>query len=422
MSEQVSEGPLGVLATFRQTPPAVKAILAGVFVGRLAGFLVIFLVVFLTERGFTTGQAGFALGVYGAGAVVGSFIGGWATDRLSARSATAISMLGTPVLIVSILYLKAFPLIVVAVFLVGSVGQLYRPAAQYLITELTPPGQLVMVTAMQRLALNLGTTVTPLIGTALLTISYSLLFWAEAVASVIYGLIALIALPPRIKPSDTPGAASAAPQPRAGYRAVLSDWRYLFFLAAVFFITVVYSQYTAALPLAIVASGLSLWWYSAVVSLNALIVATCEVLATRWVQTWPMRVTALSGFGLVAIGYTVYAIGSAPALLILGTIVWTASEITGAPTTFAYPGMVAPVHLRGRYIGAMQTLFGLANAVGPILGIAVWEAFGQAVFAWAAAVAALATLCALIGMRLPGAAPAVITEPVPQPAVEPTAG
>ncbi|HEV2886412.1 MAG TPA: MFS transporter [Jatrophihabitans sp.] len=383
------------------------------FVGRLAGFLVIFLVVFLTHRGFTTGQAGFALGIYGAGAVVGSFVGGWATDRLSARSATAISMLGTPVLIVSILYIKAFPLIVLAVFLVGTVGQLYRPAAQYLITELTPPSQLVMVTAMQRLALNLGTTVTPLIGTALLSISYSLLFWAEAIASVAYGLIALVALPPKMKP-----AAGEAPvvQPRAGYRAVLSDWRYLFFLAAVFFITVVYAQYTASLPLAIVDSGLSLWWYSAVVSLNAFIVATCEVLATRWVQTWPMRLTALSGFGLVAIGYTVYAIGIAPALLILGTIIWTASEITGAPTTFAYPGMVAPVHLRGRYIGAMQTVFGLANAVGPVLGLAIWAAAGNAVFAWAAAVAALSTLCALIGMRLPGAAPAVAKEPVQQPA------
>lgn len=416
MSEQAPEaGPLGVLATFRRTPPAVKAILAGVFVGRLAGFLVIFMVVFLTDRGFTTGQAGFALGVYGAGAVVGSFVGGWATDRLSARAATAISMLGTPVLIISILYLKTFPLIVLAVFLVGTVGQLYRPAAQYLITELTPPSQLVMVTAMQRLALNLGTTVTPLIGTALLSVSYSLLFWAEAAASVAYGLIALVALPPKRKPVETPGESAVAP-PRAGYRAVLSDWRYLFFLAAVFFITVVYAQYTASLPLAIVDSGLSLWWYSAVVSLNAFIVATCEVLATRWVQTWPMRVTALSGFGLVAIGYTVYAIGLAPALLILGTIIWTASEITGAPTTFAYPGMVAPVHLRGRYIGAMQTVFGLANAVGPVLGLAVWAAAGNAVFAWAAAVAALSTLCALIGMRLPGAKPAVVSQPVAEPA------
>ena len=407
-------GPLGVLATYRQTPPAVKAILAGVFVGRLAGFLVIFLVVFLTQRGFTTGQAGFALGIYGAGAVVGSFVGGWATDRLSARAATAISMLGAPVLIVSILYLKAFPLVVLAVFGVGTVGQLYRPAAQYLITELTPPSQLVMVTAMQRLALNLGTTVTPLVGTALLSISYGLLFWAEAVASVAYGLIALVALPPRRKPVETPGGTGLAP-PQVGYRAVLSDWRYLFFLAAVFFITAVYTQYTAALPLAIVDSGLSLWWYSAVVSLNAFIVATCEVLATKWVQTWPMRVTALSGFGLVAIGYTVYAIGITPALLILGTIIWTASEITGAPTTFAYPGMVAPVHLRGRYIGAMQTTFGLASTIGPVVGLAIWAAAGDAVFGWAAGVAALSTLCALIGMRLPGAAPAPLKEPVPEP-------
>ena len=416
MTEQAQQpGPLGVLATFRQTSPAVKAILAGVFVGRLAGFLVIFLVVFLTQRGFTTGQAGFALGIYGAGAVVGSFVGGWATDRLSARSATAISMLGTPVLIISILYIEAFPLIVLAVFLVGTVGQLYRPAAQYLITELTPPAQLVMVTAMQRLALNLGTTVTPLIGTALLSVSYSLLFWAEAAASAAYGLIALVALPPKKKPAEATGEAAVAP-PRAGYLAVLSDWRYLFFLAAVFFITVVYAQYTASLPLAIVDSGLSLWWYSAVVSLNAFIVATCEVLATKWVQTWPMRLTALSGFGLVAIGYTVYAMGMVPALLILGTIIWTASEITGAPTTFAYPGMVAPVHLRGRYIGAMQTVFGLANAVGPVIGLAIWAAAGNAVFAWAAAVAALSTLCALIGMRLPGSAPAVVNEPVAEPA------
>lgn len=413
-TEQMPERP-GVLATFRQTPPAVKAILAGVFVGRLAGFLMIFLVVFLTHRGFSSGQAGFALGIYGAGAVLGSLVGGWLTDRLSARATTAVSMLGSAVLIVSILYIGFYPLLLVAVFLVSTVGQLYRPAAQSLITELTPPNQLVMVTAMQRLCLNLGTTVTPLVGTALISISYDLLFWAEGVATVAYGLIALAALPPGGRQvesaDDTPG------QARVGYRAVLTDWRYVFFLAAVFLVTVVYSQYIAALPLAIVHAGLSLWWYSAVVSLNALIVATCEVLATKFVQVWPMRLTALSGYGFVAIGYTVYAIGLAPALLILGTILWTLSEITGAPTTFAYPGMVAPVRLRGRYIGAMQGVFGIGNAVGPILGIALWASVGRWVFAWAAGVAVLSTLCALIGMRLPGStAKPVVTQPVAEPA------
>ncbi|MFL6163188.1 MAG: MFS transporter [Jatrophihabitantaceae bacterium] len=412
--QQSSDRPPGVMATFHQTPRAVKAILAGVFVGRLAGFLMIFLVVFLTHRGFSSGQAGFALGIYGAGAVLGSLIGGWLTDRLSARATTAISMLGSAVLIVSILYINFYPLLLIAVFLVSSVGQLYRPAAQSLITELTPANQLVMVTAMQRLCLNLGTTVTPLIGTALLTVSYDLLFWAEALATVAYGLIALVALPPGSRQAES--ADEAEGQVRVGYRAVLSDWRYVFFLAAVFLVTVVYSQYIAALPLAIVDAGLSLWWYSAVVSLNALIVATCEVLATKFVQVWPMRLTALSGYGFVAIGYTVYAIGLAPALLILGTILWTLSEITGAPTTFAYPGMVAPVRLRGRYIGAMQSVFGIGNAVGPIVGIAVWASVGRWVFAWAAGVAVLSTFCALIGMRLPGSTPARVSQPVAEPA------
>jgi MFS family permease len=428
--ESVSEEHLGVVATFRRTPRAVKAVLAGIFVGRLAGFLMIFLVVFLTHRGYSSGQAGFALGMYGAGAVLGNFVGGWLSDRLDARSATAISMFGSSVLIVSILYVSLYPLILVAVVLVSTVGQLYRPAAQTLITELTPPKQLVMVTAMQRLSLNLATTVTPLVGAALLSVSYSLLFWGEAAAAVAYGLIALLALPQRparIEPQaeteagagtlTATGAEAAVRPPRSGYLAVLSDWRYDVFLAAVFFITIVYSQYTAALPLAIVKSGQSLWWYSAVVSLNAVIVATCEVWATRFVQTWPLRVTALIGNVFLAVGYAVYAIGLAPGLLILGTILWTSSEITGAPTTFAYPGLIAPPHLRGRYIGAMMTSFGIGNTIGPIAGVALWSSVGNTVFVWAAGAGIVATLCALVGLRPPvTGAPAPSLEPVPEPA------
>src|SRR5581483_3714337 len=94
--------PLGVWATFRQTSPQVRALLAGVFVNRLAGFLQIFLVLFLTHRGFSSGQAGLALGVYGAGGVLGTMVGGHLSDKLSARTATLISMGGSAVLIISL--------------------------------------------------------------------------------------------------------------------------------------------------------------------------------------------------------------------------------------------------------------------------------------------------------------------------------
>jgi MFS family permease len=412
-TEGTKPGHLGVLATFRQTSPAAKALLAGVFVSRLAGFLQLFLVLFLTNRGFSGSEAGLALGLYGFGMVLGTLVGGWLSDKLSARTATLISMGGSAVLIISIIYIKIYLLILLAVLLVSTIGNFFRPAAQAMIAELTPSSQLVMVTAMYRLCLNLGTTAAPVLGVALVSVSYNLLFWAEGLAALTYGLIAMNYLPKRPKPAEQAPEARAAEQPQAGYRALLADWRYMFFLAAVLLVSMVYVQYTASLPLAIKHAGLSLWWYGAVVTLNAIIVATCEVFATKYVQTWPLRLTALAGFGLIAVGYGIYAIAITPFFLILGTLIWTANEIIGAPTTFAYPGMVAPPHLRGRYFGSMQSTFGLGIAIGPIIGVWLWSQVGQAVWLWAAGVAVLSTICARIGMRRPSEQPAA--EPVAEP-------
>jgi MFS family permease len=425
-ADPATAGQLGVRDTWRQTPRPARALLAGVFVNRLAGFLQIFLVLFLTDRGYSAGQAGLALGLYGAGSVVGTFAGGWLNDRLSARTVTLISMMGSAVLLASILYAGYYPLLLLVVLAVGVVAQLYRPAAQAMITDLTPTERLIMVTAMYRLCLNLGTTAAPLLGVALASVSYDLLFWGEALAALTYGLIALVALPraPRVAPV-TPAAAAAGqpaepvaqPPVRAGYLALLNDWRYLVFLVAFLLLCVVYSQYTAALPLAIVDSGLSTWWYGAVVTINAFIVVTCEVLATRWVQTWPLRLTQLSGFALLALGYGIYAIDIAPLFLILGTLVWTLSEIVGAPTVYAYPGLIAPAHLRGRYFGAMQSMFGLGSTLGPILGIALYAQVGQQMFMWTALVAVLATVIGRVGMRGPQR-----RDPAPEPAASQPSG
>ena len=79
-----------VLRTLREAPLGVKAILAGVFVNRLSGFMNIFLVLFLTSRGYSPAEASLALGVYGAGALLGVFLGGSLAERLGARNATVL--------------------------------------------------------------------------------------------------------------------------------------------------------------------------------------------------------------------------------------------------------------------------------------------------------------------------------------------
>ncbi|MEU8385229.1 MFS transporter [Streptosporangium sp. NPDC048865] len=394
----------GVFATLREAPRAVRALLFGGFISRLAAFIQIYLVLFLTDRGFSATQAGLALGVYGAGAVVGSLAGGSLSDRLGARAVTLISMGGSALLIVSILYAPTYAMILAAVFLVSTVGQFYRPAAQTMLTELTPRHRVVMITAMYRLGLNLGMTAAPLIGAALLSVSYNALFWGEAAAALIFGGIVMFALPkraPRAAAKAAEAAQEAPAEGRGGYLAVFADWRYSMYLVGMLFTSIVYCQYTATLPLDISAAGISLWWYGAAVSLNGLIVITCELAMTKVVQKWPIRLTALLGLGLVSVGYAIYAISPLPIWFMLGTLVWTLSEIIGGPTTFAYPALAGPERLRGRYIGAMQSVFGLGTAIGPVIGTLVWFQVGRSVWLWAALLSAIGTVAGLIGMRDP---------------------
>ncbi|MGC5289728.1 MFS transporter [Micromonospora sp. DT231] len=388
----------GIWVTFRESPPAVWVMLAGVVINSIASFLQLFLVLFMTERGYSAAQAGFALGSYGGGAVLGMLVGGVLADRLGPRNSIVISMTGSAALIGALLYAPNYPMLLVTVLLVSAVAQFYRPAAQTLIAELTPPHRLVMVTAMYRLALNIGITLAPLLGAALATISYDWLFRAEALAALGYAVLAFVALPRRPRSPGTSTEAAAVPvPPKSSYAAVLRDRRYMFYLVAMFLNSVVYVQYVVTLPLDIAKEGLSVWWFSVAVSLNGLLVITCELVATRVVQRWPLRIVAGLGLGLVGVGYAIYGIAPLAAVIIVGTLIWTLGEIIGGPTLFAHSGLVAPPHLRGRYAGAMHAAFGLGTAVGPVLGAFLWFHAGRAVWLWFALISGLAVVFGLIG-------------------------
>lgn len=417
------QGATGVLATWRGAPAAVKVLLFGVFVNRLGWFLQAFLVLFLTDRGFAEWQAATALGIFGAGTVVGLLVGGALSDRLGPRVAVLISMIGTAVFVVSILYLDYYPALVTVVALAGVVSQFYRPAAASLMTEFTPPNRQVMIYAMFRLALNLGTTASPLIAVALLSVSWELLFWGEAAAALAFAAIVAVALPRRqpagaATPDDQPAAAAeAGPPVRTSYLAVLADYRYVVFLFCMFLNATIYVQYIATLPLAITDAGLSTWWYGAVLFINGFIVITCELAMTKVTQNWVPRTVAMVGFTLLGGGLAFYALPLGPAVLVIGTLIWTTAEIIGGPTMFAYPGMAAPAHLRGRYIGAAHGMFGLGLAVGPIAGVLVFGLVGNAVWLWCGAAGLVGVVAARYGMRLRPAggdeAEAEATEPEP---------
>ncbi|RFU86779.1 MFS transporter [Streptomyces triticagri] len=385
----------GVLATFRDAPLAVKTLLAGVFINRLGGFLNIFLVLYLTSLGHAAQAAAFALGAYGAGTVVGVLIGGWLADRLGPRNTIAVSMAASGVLIAALLYLDSYALLLAVVCVAGLAGQMFRPAAATLLSELTGERQQVMIFAMYRWGLNLGAMAAPLLGFGLYKLGsghYDLLFWGEALIALVFAALARAALP-------AGRSAATAHDHGGGYAEVLRDRRFLVYLVATLVHTAVYAQYLSTLPLDVKASGLAVFWYTLAVSLNGLLVIAFELLITKYTQTWPVRLTVGLAFALLGAGVAVYALPLGPAVIIIGTLVWTLGEIVGGPAIFSYPAVVAPAALRSRYLGAFHFAFGLGSAVGPVAGGWLFVRIGHGVWLAMAAASAVATVLVLAALK-----------------------
>jgi predicted MFS family arabinose efflux permease len=399
----------GVLATLRDASAPVRALLAGVLLNRLGRFLQVYLVLFLTARGFSVPEAGLALGAYGAGTVAGVLVGGVLADRLGARLCTLVSMLGAAALIPAIQFLHDIVAVLAVVLAVGVVTQIFRPAASALLGELTPRHQRVMIFSIYQMAFSIGNALAPLLGALLVAISYYVLFWTEALACAAFAVVAAVALPRRPASGSAPGlrpasgpAESRTPPARGGYAAVLADRRYLVFLVAAFVNLTVYLQSIAVLPLAMRDAGLATAWYGAMFALNGLVVIVGQLPVTRIVQRRPAAQVVTLGFLLLAAGHALYALpatGWLPAVFVLGTLTWSVAEIVGGPTVAAWPSLAAPDGLQGRYQGAFQAAFGLGAAVGPILGVALWDRLGPLTWLVSAAASLLALAAARAGMR-----------------------
>ncbi|MYU25349.1 MFS transporter [Streptomyces sp. SID8352] len=408
-SEPGGAGHPSVLQTLRGIPGPIWLVLVGMLVNRLGNFLQIYLVLYLTAKGFSATEAGLALGAYGVGSVIGVLVGGSASDRIGYAwtivGSMALAGLGT----LSLPHLGSLPLVIAVAAFIGLLAQMYRPASSALLVERTPEDHHVMVFAVYRMAFNLGTTVGPLLGALLISYSYDLIFYLEAAAQLVFAAFALMLA--RSGNTARP-VEHDAKGPTRSYAAVLRDTRYMMFLLALFLNAVVYIQHTSALPLQIKADGHGVALYSGLLSLNAVMVISLELLFTKYVQRLPGRVAVALGVGLVGVGMNLYVAGPSMAMYVVATVVWTVGEIIGTPTASAWPGRIAPEHLRGRYIAAAAFPMQIGYAIGPVLGVAAWQASSASVWWLSGLLTVGAVAAALVGMSVPragtgaGAAPA----------------
>lgn len=366
----------------RSLPAPVWILSAGTFVNRFGSFVAVFLVLYLRDRGYSIAEAGLVVSFYGVGNVIAAGVGGWTADRFGRRNALALSMFSSAATLLLLSQATSLPLIIVLTTLAGLTGEMYRPAAAALLTDLTPAGERIPAFALNRLAINLGFAAGPAVAGLLAERSFFLLFLGDALTSAAFGVIALTTLPEGVRVRRGEERRGEA------VRTMLRDRAFLFFLVSSVLGAFVYFQSQTTFPLHVRASGLSNADYGLLISLNGLAIVLFELPLVAITQRFPYRPVLTVGSLLVGLGFALNAVANDLPELALTVLIWTLGEIVYAPVASAYVADIAPEHLRGRYQGAWGLTWGLAFVFAP--------AVGAAIFAWSAD--GLWLICGLLGL------------------------
>jgi len=341
-----------------------------------AGMMVLpFLVVYLTrERGFTPGEAGVALGLYGAAAIVAGPISGKLSDRIGALPIMRAALLLSGAMLLIFPLARSHAAIYGMTILWASCAELFRPASLAAITHAVTPDQRKPAYALNRLAINLGMSIGPAIGGFLATVSFRAMFVVDAFTTIVAGLL-LTFLPWRLSSRGRVDDRDSVEEHVD--RSLLRDRRLMVFLTASFLVGIVFYQHEAALPLFLVQYlHQSMAFYGTLFTVNTLLIVALEVPLNRATAHWPNAWALMLGCALFAIGFGSLAFVRSAMGVIVTVVFWTFGEMMLFPAMAAHLGEIAPEHRRGAYMGAYSMSLSIALTIGPWLGTQLLASLG----------------------------------------------
>lgn len=354
-------------ASFEGLPSVFWVLWVGTLINRLGLFVVVFLTLYLTgERGLPVEQATLAVSLLGLGSFTASMIGGILTDRIGRKPTFVMSMLVTSGLLLVMGSLESALGLMVTAYVLGLFMDLYRPAMSALIADVVPEQDRVRAFSYLYWAINLGAAVAPIVAGYASRIGYPVLFIADAITTLAFGLLVLWKVP-ETRP-DSAAALSRRVNPAGQLRIALKDRKLVFLTLLSFGLGFMMFQTYAALPLDMQAHGLSEADYGAAIAVNGALIVLVSLPAAAWAHRQPRyRVLTLAAI-LWAVGFGLYSPANSVLAYALATGVWTLGELLSAPVGNALISEIAPPESRGAYNGVSGMAWGLSSGVGPAVG------------------------------------------------------
>lgn len=414
--------PSSLFVELRRLPRPVYVLIGGQFFNRFGAFVFPFLALILDQRGYGKIEISIIFGSLAAGSLLGPIIGGYLADAIGRRNTIVASLVASAITVIGIYFAPNFGTLVGMVFLNGFAHFLFGPAANALLTDLTPPNQRMTAFALFRFAINAGFAAGPSVAGLLFTRAPAMIFFGDAATTLVFAVMAWIWLPHGLR-TVSGRVSSPLVAARSWWEAckeLQAHPAFRQFLGVLLLCAIGFIQLFNLLALTAHDRGLSPEAYGLIMGLNGLLITLIELPLANWYQRFPPRRLLAFGYLFIAIGVGAFGIAESIAGFVVAMCLFTLGEIVALPTGMSYSSELAPDHSRGRFFGFRGMVWAFANLFG---SAGVWV-YGEIGPSWWL-IAGCLPLCAALGI-LPnperGRSPEIFSNEDPEVVVKPVGG
>ncbi|MBL7889701.1 MAG: MFS transporter [Bacteroidia bacterium] len=347
------------------------------FINRSGSMVLLFTSLYLTkDLHFTIAEAGLALSFYGIGSVLGSYAGGWLTDRYHFYNIMFYSLILSGLILLLLLVAHTPFQISSVIFIYAVASDIFRPANSKAIAAYSTPENRTRSVSLVRLAVNLGFSVGPAVGGFVaLYLGYKLLFIIDAITSVAAAGLLFLYLPKKDLQQTKVSSAEIKNSSPSAYK----DIPYLIFILLVAIYGICFFQLFASVPQYFdKVCHYSEDTIGLLLGLNGLLVVLIEMpLVTYLEKERKLFKYIIIGVLCLPVSFAILKFGEGMILpAIVYTVIITLSEIYAMPFMMNYSLSRPAKERQGQYSALYSIAYGISNIVAPVLGLGIANKYG----------------------------------------------
>ena len=363
------------------------------FINRAGTMVFPFLAVYLTqELDFSKGQAALILTSFGAGAVIGTIMGGRLSDLIGSYKIMFWSLFLTGLLFFALQHVQSLLGLCIAVFIVGIVGDSFRPANMASLSAYSKPEDYTRSLSLVRLAINLGFGMGPALGGILAhSFGYQWLFWVDGLTCIGAAFFLRFFLVEKKSMRKEKAATKAEGRALSPYH----DKHFLLFFVLIAINAIAFLQFFSMVPVFLKES----WhWDENVIGFllagNGIIITFIEMPLVFRLEGRHAKMSlvilgaAMIGLGFILLNFTPHQATAA----ILCLVAITFGEIFQLPFANSIVVDRAPASTQGQYLGLYSSAWSFGHIIAPNIGMNVAEQWGFSSLWY------VLSACCLVGM------------------------